>query len=142
NYLDRFIEFPGAPGMPEQDRRSTSLESFFNRVREERFDVALQMHGSGLITNPLVSKFGARVAAGYCDSGGAPMSEWFLPFPARESEIRQHLRLMEFLGVSSLGDQLEFPLSDDDRGEFEYLRENVGLRPGTYLCVHPGAQLP
>src|ERR687893_486744 len=46
------------------DEDEEELERFFTRMREERFDLALQLHGGGGYSNPFVRKLGARVTAG------------------------------------------------------------------------------
>src|SRR5947209_18133435 len=57
HYLDSFREFPGYPGLPEQKPESRKLPAFIRALQEDRFDLLLQMHGSGIISNPLVMLF-------------------------------------------------------------------------------------
>lgn len=143
HYIDRFMEFPGFPGLPEQPWNALRFARFLAAVRGKNFDLVLQMHGSGPIVNPLAAWFGSRQTAGFfLPKKQRPPSEWFMPFPGHEPEIRQHLRLMEFLGFPACGDALEFPLFDRDHEEFRALCRRTGLQPGNYVCVHPGAQLP
>lgn len=141
--IDGFMEFPGCPGLPEQPWNALRLLRFIAWARKKKFDLVLQMHGSGPIVNPLVASLGARITAGYYLPGGyRPNPDWFMPFPAREPEIRQHLRLMDFLGIADQGEELEFPLLERDRQEYKTLCQRLGIRRGHYLCVHPGSQLP
>src|SRR4051812_40694597 len=56
-YLDGFIEFPGYPGLPERPPQIDRIPSFLEAVQREGFDLALQMHGNGMITNPLIALF-------------------------------------------------------------------------------------
>src|SRR3954447_3435951 len=58
-YLDGFVEFPGYPGLPERAPRVDRIPPFLDAVQREGFDLALQMHGSGMLTNSLVAMFGA-----------------------------------------------------------------------------------
>lgn len=143
DYFNHFIEFPGFPGLPERSWSAWRLIRFLRAVRGKDFDLALQMHGSGRITNALTATFGARLSAGYYLPGGyRPNREWFMPFPAHEPEIRQHLQLMEFLGFPAHGEALEFPLLPRDHEEYRALCRRTGLQSGKYVCIHPGAQLP
>jgi hypothetical protein len=64
-YLDDFREFPGYPGVPEQEPRIERIPEFLAGMQAEAFDLAIQMHGSGVITNPLTQLFGAVRSAGF-----------------------------------------------------------------------------
>jgi ADP-heptose:LPS heptosyltransferase len=45
---------------------------------------------------------------------------------------------MQFLGIESTGNQLEFPLTATDFQEVSYL--GLGIEPRHYVCVHPGSR--
>lgn len=140
-YIDDFLAFPGAPGLPEGKGTAEDLCTFYAAAKEARFDVVLQMHGSGLHSNPVVQAIGARLTAGFYRAGEpCPDSQRFLPYPERESEVRRLLRLMEFLGAPSRGEQLEFPITAIDAADYDHLKEETGLRDRGYVCVHPGAR--
>ena len=139
-YLDRLIPFPGYPGLPERQPDLAAIPPFLERIQRERFDLALQMHGSGEVVNPLVALFGAGVTAGFCLPGAyCPDPERFIRYPEGEAEPRRHLRLLEHLGIPPCGEALEIPLRDAD---FQTLAADplaARLGPGAYACVHPGA---
>jgi ADP-heptose:LPS heptosyltransferase len=142
-YLDRFIAFPGWPSLPERPCDLAAVPAFIARMQAERFDLALQLHGSGGTVNPLVALFGARRTAGYVTPGGfAPDPELFALYPEGEHEIRINLGLVERLGAPPCGEELEFPLSPADEAAFAALPEAASLEPGRYVCIHPGARLP
>src|SRR5215212_11600451 len=93
NYLDNFLQFPGYPGLAEQQPDIASIPAFLLEAQARRFDMAIQMHGSGGVTNPLVMLFGARLNAGFFHPGEfCPDESRFIPFPVHEPEVRQHLR--------------------------------------------------
>jgi ADP-heptose:LPS heptosyltransferase len=137
-YLDGFRAFPGYPGLPERPARLEEIPPFLAGLQQERFDLALQMHGAGTVTNPLTVLFGARANAGYFVPGQfCPDADRFLPYPDGLHEVRRHLRLMEFLGAAPQGEHLEFPVSDEDRRELQAAA--AGLTPGEYVCLHAGS---
>lgn len=140
-YINDFVEFPGYPGLPEQPPRLGELATFLDRVRDESFDLALQMHGNGIITNPLTLLFGARRAAGFYQPGQfCPDPRSFVAYPARLPETWRWLRLLEMLGVPPAGEYFEFPLRLEDYRDLQALPGAYDLRPGGYACIHPGAR--
>jgi ADP-heptose:LPS heptosyltransferase len=140
-YVDSFREFPGLTGLPEQTQQLSQLPEFLAAMKNEHFDLALQMHGSGSITNPLLVEFGARVNAGYYLPGElCPDNKRFLAYPGHLPEVQVHMQLMEFLGIPSRGADLEFPLADADFQELHVVLGASALPPGSYVCLHPGAR--
>jgi ADP-heptose:LPS heptosyltransferase len=115
DYLDGFREFPGYPGLPERPAQVERIPAFLTAMQAEQFDLALQMHGSGPFVNPLTVLFGARRCAGFYLPGDyCPDPDRFLPYPDQGLEIRRLLRLVEFLGIPSQGEELDFPLQEAD----------------------------
>ena len=143
-YLDAFIEFPGFPGLPEQRMLVRRFPSFLHDVQRRHFDLVLQMHGSGRVTNSIVALFDARRYAGFRDvNGECPDARTlFLEWPARGAEVRRLLRLMTFLGIAPHGEHLEFPIREEDRAELRALPAVRELVPGEYVCMHAGARNP
>lgn len=142
-YLDGFLEFPGFPGMVERLPNLGLIPGFLQTAQQARFDLAIQMHGNGLLTNPLTFLLGARQNAGFYQPGQwCPDPDWFLPYPDHEPEVRRLLHLMEFLGVPAESEALEFPLREDDFEALQDIPQARRLQPGSYVCVHPGASVP
>jgi ADP-heptose:LPS heptosyltransferase len=142
-YLDEFIEFPGYPGLPEQEPDYRRLTEFLAAMRRRRFDWAIQMQGDGSYVNDLVQLFGARTIWGFTQAhADSTSTDGWLPYPADCSEIHRHLRLLKHIGVPLQGDQLEFPLSANDHIEFNGLSDAARLEPGRYACIHPGGRGP
>jgi ADP-heptose:LPS heptosyltransferase len=140
-YLDAFVEFPGHPGLPERAPDFDGMPEFLGAVRRARFDLALQLHGSGRITNSVVFRLGAGASAGFYPPGEAcPDERAFIPYPEDEHEIRRLLRLLDHLGIPSAGEDLEFPVRDADRQALAEIGEAASLVPGEYVCIHAGGR--
>ena len=142
--VDRFIEFPGHPSLPEKVCDVRDLPGFFAEVQAQRFDLALQLHGSGPIVNPLVATFGARHSAGFVnDQAWRPDADaaCYAPWPERGPEILRMLALTDWLGLPRDGTHLELPLRPADREAARALLQH-GVSSGSYVCIHAGAQLP
>lgn len=141
--VDGFIAFPGCPGVPEPTCNRAALRDFLVKVLNRRFDLAVQMHGSGQIVNALVASFGAGQNAGFRDAQAwYPRHDGarFVAWPHEEaSEVERLLRLSDGLGLPRHGSALEFPLKDEDRQPLvEAWPEWVDARP--YACLHIGSQ--
>lgn len=137
-YFDRFIHFPGYPGLPEQEYDPIAFASFLERMHVEQFDLLLQMQGNGTIVNELLQRFGARRIAGFHNKECRMNKLWFIDYPESIHEIRRHQALMIHLGIPLAGDHLEFPIKKKDREDFDKLY--LSLKPGRYVCIHPGSR--
>jgi ADP-heptose:LPS heptosyltransferase len=143
SYLDAFMPFPGFPGFPEQPCDVAALPDFLQRAQRRRFDLALQLHGSGTLSNPVVAMLGARRTAGYFRSGEfCPDAERFVPWRPGEHEVHRYLALLRELGIEADDAALEFPLTDEDGDDLRRAAVGADLDGAPYVCVHPGSQLP
>ncbi|RPI84609.1 MAG: glycosyltransferase family 9 protein, partial [Chloroflexi bacterium] len=114
-YFDRYIPFSGYPGLAEQFFEPRKAAHFFVEMQEEGFDLAVQMQGSGVYANPFTLMLGAKFTAGYIRPGDTPgRLDAALPYPESGHEIERVTAMAEFLGTSLYGDQLEFPLWEED----------------------------
>jgi ADP-heptose:LPS heptosyltransferase len=109
-------------------------------MQAQRFDLAIQMHGSGEISNGIVANFGARRTAGFGAAPVAGLESGGCPFPAAGAEPLRLLRLTDWLGAPAVGAHLEFPLGADDERELRASGIGADLAPGSCLCIHPGAR--
>ncbi|MCE5267280.1 MAG: glycosyltransferase family 9 protein [Planctomycetaceae bacterium] len=141
--FDGFLPFPGYPGLPERPVAVRVMPRFLTKMQALGFDWAIQMHGDGSCVNPLVGLLGANRTAGfYRTLDYCPDHETFLPYPDGEAEVRRHLLLMAFLGVPPQGEELEFPITTEDRRSLAAIPQASALRPKRYVCIHPGARYP
>lgn len=142
DYVDEILDFPGWPGLPERQVDAATLPIFLSSVQARRFDLLLQMHGSGLVTNPLIALLAAKRSAGFYLPGQfCPDETSYLPYPAADAEPRRLLRLLDFLGLPPQGEHLEFPLRASDHAALRDLPEARELVDQPYVCLHPGASL-
>ena len=139
HYIHSFKHFPGYPGLPEQKINVRSFTPFLKEVQEEHYDLVLQMQGNGSIVNPMVELLGGKYTAGFClKDDYCPDKNLFLEYPTGIHEIERHLQLMNHLGITSCGVDLEFPLYKKDQEEYDRLA--FPIQPQEYVCVHPGSR--
>lgn len=138
-YLDSFIDFPGWPGLPEIVPDLGGIPRFLKELRNKRFDLLLQIHGSGEHVNDICALAEPRVLAGYFRAGAwCPDSSTFIEYPAESPEIWRQLALLCALGISAKGEELELSTTAEDMRELELALEGRRL-PAELAVVHPGA---
>jgi ADP-heptose:LPS heptosyltransferase len=141
HYVDEFLPFPGHPLLPDQPVRHGELTAFYADLCARQPTLAVQMHGSGTVTNEIVTGFGAQAMAGYTAGDAVHTEQTVLyPWPAVGAEPERLLALILHLGAMTEGDDLEFPLDDADHTELRESGLAARLTPGNYICVHPGAR--
>lgn len=139
HYFSKFISFPGYPGLPEQEFNPIAFEEFQTQVKNEQFNLLIQLQGNGTIVNPMLKTLGAVQLLGfdpYKDSI-TEQAHW-LKYPDYGHEIDRHLALMSFAGIPAAGTALEFPLFQTDRNELSQLQ--LPVQKGKYVCIHPGSR--
>jgi ADP-heptose:LPS heptosyltransferase len=149
DYVDELMVLPPVPGLPEQGSQPASARAvadFLDEARSRRFDLAIQLHGSGTVTNELLLAMGATRNAGFhagkppATNGGSGRRA-FLRWQEVEHEVLRCLRLMQAIGVPDQGNALEFPLLQEDFVAL-HAASDAFLMPGSYVCIHPGARMP
>ena len=117
------------------DEDEEKLERFFERMREERFDLALQMHGGGGYSNPFVHKLGARVTAG-ARAPDAPPLDRTVPYVYFQSEILRYLEIANLMGARTTNLEPRLQVTRDDLNE---AGDVLPEAQGTVVALHPGA---
>ncbi len=95
-FVDRLLPYPGAPGLDGGDDEE-DLEEFLARMRAERFDLAINMHGRGPTSTKLVARFGARRIASFVGEKGRdiPALDLEVHWDTEAHESRKLLLLAE-----------------------------------------------
>ncbi|HEV2106845.1 MAG TPA: glycosyltransferase family 9 protein [Thermomicrobiales bacterium] len=136
--LERTAVFPGWPGLLEVPYEPSRTEAFLAEHRG-RYDLAIQMHGSGQASNGFVAALGARHALGY-RIGTDDRLDQVLEHDPDEHEIRRWLRLVAVLGAPDGDPRLELETTPADE------RRAAALLPmdgeGPLVGLHPGAKDP
>jgi ADP-heptose:LPS heptosyltransferase len=140
HYIDNFVEFPGFPGLPERSFAGETVTAFLADMQERKYDLVLQMHGKGTVSNLLVSLLGAGTVAGFASEEVYwPNRDFFMAYPAGQPELLRSLTLLEFLGIAQPDTTMEFPLFETDYQKIRTFREYQPISGQPYVCLHPGA---
>lgn len=138
SYFDDFTHFPGFPGLPEQPFNAKETVEFLVGMQGQ-FDLLLQMQGNGTVINPMMELFGARNTGGFYTPGDfVANTDYHMPYPNYGPEPERHMLLMEHLGIPEKGNELEFPITEQDQADYEELQ--IPIQPGEYVCIHPGSR--
>ena len=138
--LDRFVPFPGYPGLAEVPPDAARSNAFLGEVRANPFDLAVQLHGSGVSSNGFVASLGAPVSIGYC-TGADDRLTIALPWVEEEHETRRWLRLTALLGATSAPTRPMFPTTAAERARAASLLATLP-GDGPLVGLHPGAKDP
>ncbi|MFL5761000.1 MAG: glycosyltransferase family 9 protein [Thermomicrobiales bacterium] len=140
-YLDRLQPSPGFRDLPEVPYDEQRTEQFFAACRQERYDLAIQMHGSGRSTNELVAALGAQETIGFGIAGDRYMTAT-VPWIEDESEILRCLRLVSLVDASASDTALEFPTSRHEEQHAHALLRALPGSGGPIVALHAGAKDP
>lgn len=139
-YLHRILAVPPAQGIrasfTDEVTAARERHDFFARCRAERFDLAIQMHGGGVQSNPFLRQLGARVALGFTGSGVAPV-DINQTYQLYQSEVCRYLELVSRIGVPDDGLHMDAPEVPGDVARL--LQAWPNLPVNQYLVVNPGA---
>ena len=139
-YCDRFAPFPGFPGIAQQFFQAKTTLAFLQQMQNERFDLAIQLQGSGVYANPFTLLLGANATAGFVRAEDDPSAlDAALVWPERGHETGRLLALMRHIGVETRGEGLAFPLRTEDWRTAGALIEAL---PRPLIGVHAGSHDP
>lgn len=127
--------YPGIrPGATDPDAASAWLQ----RMRDRRFDLAVQVHGGGGFSNPFLLELGARHTVGLATADAEPL-ERTIPYVYYQHEVLRALEVVALAGARPVTLEAQLTVTDDDRRRAAPLLPPGG---GPLLVIHPGATDP
>lgn len=122
----------------EAEENPAEQERFFQRMQQEHFDLALQLHGGGAHSNPFVLRLGARMTAG-TRTPDAPALDRSIPYVYFQHEVLRYLEVVSLVGAISNCLEPHITLTKEDFAEAERV---VPDRNRPLVALHPGAGDP
>ena len=141
-YIDRFVEFVGYPGIQEVDADPEKCDAELEEQRAYGYDLVIQMHGSGQVSDEFALALNGQVTVGYYEDMLPPGLTAGMPYPKDEPEVLRNLGLARLLGCPNLDPELEFPLFNEDRGEAARLLRKLTRANRPWIGLHAGAKSP
>ena len=141
-YIDRFVEFVGYPGIQEVDADREKRDAALEEQRAYGYDLVIQMHGSGQVSDEFALALNGQVTVGYYEDTPPVGLTMGMPYPEDEPEILRNLGLARLLGCPNLDPELEFPLFHEDRCEAARLLRGLARTTHPWIGLHAGAKSP
>ncbi|HEX2259509.1 MAG TPA: glycosyltransferase family 9 protein [Actinomycetota bacterium] len=134
--VNRVVPVPGGLGAVHRGEDFPAQEQFFEQMRAERFDVAIQLFGGGRHSNPFILRLGAGLTVGAKAPESAPLDRW-IPYIYYQSETFRCLEVCSLLGLHWTHPEAELAVTDKDRREADEVAPS-----GPLAAIHPGAGAP
>lgn len=129
---------PYASGVRPGPEDPAETAAFRARMREVRFDLAVQVHGGGRYSNPFLLELGARHTVGTRTEDATPL-ERNLPYQYYQHEMLRALEVVGLAGAPVQTLEATLAVTEQERAAAAPLRD-----PGAtgLLALHPGATDP
>lgn len=138
--VDRVVVLPPIAGVSERPGTDSNDDQaaqarFFEAMQQERFDLALQMHGGGRTSNPLVLRLGARFTVGSRTPDAPALDRW-LPYVLYQPEIIRYLEIAALVGAQPVALEPRLLVTERDLAEAHAALPDNGT---ALIALHPGA---
>lgn len=141
--VDRVLVVPPwegirSPGPGEPAPSPATMAAFLDAARLERFDLALQMHGGGANSNPVVAGLGARITAGLRAEDAPPLDRW-IRYVYYQPEVVRYLEVAQLVGAAP---RTLIPTLTTTEADVAAARAVLGEPTRPRAALHPGASDP
>lgn len=135
--VDRVEVVPATLGLrgPEPGERPdgpADADAFFERMRERRFDLGVQMHGGGRESNPFMARLEPRVSIGSRAPDAGPLDR-AVPYRVYQNEIARLLEVASLAGAPPVTLVPRWRVTAEDRAALAQTlatRNGAGMRTG------------
>jgi len=140
--VDEVVVLPPCRGIgapPDADIDPLPAQRFVERMRKDAFDIALQIYGGGLYSNPFIMQFNARLTVGMKAPDAAPLDRW-VAYGELQNRRLQMLEVASLAGAATVRLGRELHVTDADRREAAAVLDSLRDRP--LVLLQPGASDP
>lgn len=139
--VDRFVAFAGYPGLIELPVDPDRVSRWLDEQRAYGYDLALQMHGDGNISNGLIAELRATQTLGFARPGDRRLTH-SLPIREGENEVVRWLRLVAELGAPADDPRMFFHVGPQHGAAARALLDQLPGGAGPVIALHTGAKDP
>ncbi len=137
--VDRVIIVPVKKGIRSEGNQHENMietERFFNKMRQEQFDIAISFQGNGTSANSFIKELQARYTAGFWTEGAERLDQC-VDYYYYQSETLRYVELAGLIGATPAGLEPEIHVLEKDREEIGNFICELDNKPFTVL--HPVA---
>jgi ADP-heptose:LPS heptosyltransferase len=124
---------------PDADIDPAPARYFVEDMRASGIDIAVQVYGGGLYSNPFIMQLGARLTVGMKTPDAAPLDRW-VSFGELQNRRLQLLEVASLAGAATVRLGQELHVTDDDKREAAQVLNAMTERP--LVVLQPGASDP
>ena len=119
--VDRVVVVPLKKGIHEQENETENedaIQSFFDAMQDEHFDVAINLQGNGVSANPFIKKLNAAFRVGLASENSERLDR-DIDFYYYQNETIRYIEVAKLIGAytSDLEPQIQVLESDNDEIE-------------------------
>jgi ADP-heptose:LPS heptosyltransferase len=133
--VHRVEVLPVYPGVRPGTEDPAAAAAWLQRMRDQRFDLAVQVHGGGRFSNPFLLKLGARHTVGLATRDATPL-ERTMSYVYYQNEVFRALEVVGLAGARPVALEAALEVTPDDRARARLL---LPEGDGPLLVIHPGA---
>jgi ADP-heptose:LPS heptosyltransferase len=127
----------GLAGQPPDAPDASALPAFLAAARDDGYDLAVQLHGGGATSNPLVAALGARRTIGLRAAGAPPLVA-NVPYRYYQPEADRFLEVVRLAGADGPAEYPTLTVSDAERAAAAALLPGAG----PWVVLHAGGTDP
>jgi ADP-heptose:LPS heptosyltransferase len=136
---DRVIVVPVIKGVRDELHEvedAGSTEAFFEQVKQEQFDIAINFQGNGIPANPFIKRLNAKLTVGLT-SEYAEKLDRSLNFYYYQSEVIRYLEVVKLIGAYTSDIEPQINILQQDEEEIEGFIRSLNNKP--FIVLQPCA---
>lgn len=139
--VDHVIVVPPTRGVGELENfeeNAAEQEAFFSVMKQEHFDLGIQMHGGGRYSNPFLLNIGARMNVGLKTPDAVSLDR-VVPYIYFQREVVRYLEVVSLVGATTTVLEPRITVTEYDLAEAQRI---VPDQQKPLVVLHPGAGHP
>jgi ADP-heptose:LPS heptosyltransferase len=111
-------------------------EPFFRKMQQERYDLAFQLQGGGLNSNPFICRINAKVSIGSREKGAIALDRW-VPYEYHQHEVVRQLDIVRLAGAKTSDLHPRLKVLESDLEAAAPFLQKINC---PYIVFHTGAR--